>query len=94
VIVPVNTSAVFTLTQVINTLPLPSYKTIYSLNPPPVAGIVTEHKIALELVFAAGVVKETLPDVTVLVPNDGPRYTSSEHDVPSGRSVLTTTLAT
>ena len=54
----------------------------------------TVHAIGLEFVFAAGVVKETLFEVVVLVPNAGPIYTSIEHEVPCGKSVLTTTLAT
>jgi hypothetical protein len=49
--------------------------------------------MGLEFVFGAGVVNETLPEVTVLVPGAGPRNTSSEQDVFCGKSVLITTLA-
>jgi hypothetical protein len=93
-IVPVNISAWLTLVQVISVFPLASYNAMYSPYCPGVVGMGTVHAIGLEFVFAAGVVKETLFEVVVLVPNAGPIYTSIEHEVPCGKSVLTTTLAT
>jgi hypothetical protein len=73
----VKISASFTFVHVTSVFPDASYSAMYTWYVPPVAGNAgTVQIIALEFVFGAGVVKFTLPDVTVFVPGAGPRYTS------------------